>query len=280
MPKLYYFQAPTFTINPESDIAPKLGSIFSSLDRLTGPLNQFENVYIPTNLTNQSASADFSETVEKGLEGAVGVNANVAQGMAGSADVVYAFARDKKNTYRCELLETVEFEPTKEFIADSITASQRVQNTLDNALPGMKRVYMVTGLKLATGFSTSTSKETQHGPMLKVGVDATAFGIPVEAGPEVELATTDGRTVSQGRSVNKIVFAYRVVRIRLRRDGEAKWKYKSGGKYSAQEEDSDDEEVPWDIEPLDEGDVVKDFPDAIIVKVEAEETQEPARLQE
>jgi hypothetical protein len=26
MPKLYYFQAPTFTINPESDTAPRLGT--------------------------------------------------------------------------------------------------------------------------------------------------------------------------------------------------------------------------------------------------------------
>lgn len=271
MPKLYYFQAPTFTINPESDIAPKLGSIFSNLDRLTGPLNQSENAYIPVNLTNQSASTDFRETVSKGVEGAVGLNANIAQGIAGTADVMYAFARDKKNVYRCELLETMEFEPTKEFIVDSITASQRVQKTLNNALPGMKRVYMITGLKIATGFSTSTSKETQHGPMLKVGVDATAFGIPAEAGPEVEFATTNARTISQGPSVNKIVFAYRVVRIRQKRDGQPKWGYKSGGKYGMDEEDSDDEEEEedaWDVEPLDEGDVGKDFPDAVAVKVE------------
>jgi hypothetical protein len=187
------------------------------------------------------------------------------QGIAGTADVVYAFAKEKKNVHCCETLETVEFESTNKFINDSITASQRVQVTLSNALPGHKRVYMVTGLKIAAGFSTSTSKDFQHGPVLKVGVDATAFGVPAEAGPEIELSTTNARTVSQGRSLNKIVFAYRVVKIRQKRDGQAKWKHMDGGKYSLEEEDSDEEDEPWELETLDESNVGKEFPDSIAV---------------
>jgi hypothetical protein len=267
MPKLYYFQAPSFTINPDSNFSPKLGSIFSNLDRLTGPLNQYENVYIPIDTTNQSASSNFSEINADGFAGAVGLNASVAQGLAGTADVVYAFARDKKNVYQCELLETTEFEPTYDFIKDSITASQRVQTTLNNALPGRKRIYMITGLKIATGFSTSTAKETQHSSTLNVGVDATAIGIPAQAGPTFELATANARTVSQGRSLNKIVFAYRVVRIRVKRDGEAKWKHKSGGKYAEDDEDSEEEDDLWDVEPLEEEHVNDEFPDAVAVQM-------------
>ncbi|KAF1941677.1 hypothetical protein EJ02DRAFT_503317 [Clathrospora elynae] len=252
MPKLYYFQAPTFTINLKSATSPKLGSIFSS---------------IPTDLTNQSASTNFSETRAKGFTESVGLNATVAQGIAGTAEVVYAFSRDKKNAYYCELLETLEFEPTREFVKDSIVASQHVQTTLSNALPGRKRVYMITGPKIATGFSTTTTKETQHGPTLKVGVDATAFGVPAEASPEVELGTTNARTVSEGRSLNKIVFAYRVVRIRVKRDGEAKWKHKDGGKYAADDEDSEEDEEPWELDPLDEKEVEKDFPQSVLVEI-------------
>jgi len=270
MPKLYYFQAPNFDINPESDTAPKLGSIFSTLDRLTGPLNQFDYVSVPTNLMNQSASAGFNETVDESLKGSMGLNANVAQGIAGSADLVYAFARGKKNVYCCELLETVEFEPSKEFISDCILASQRVQNFLENSLVGRKRVYMITGLKIATGFSQSASNETKHNPILKVAVNTTAMGVPVETGPELDLAIANARTVSHGRSTNKIVFAYRVIRIKRKRDGEARYKYKSGGKYSVNDDSSDEEEVPWDVEPLDEEDRLKDFPDSVVVEMEDE----------
>ena len=224
-------------------------------------------------MTNQSASTDFSETASKGIMTSVGLNATVAQGIAGSADIVYAFTKDKNNTYACELLETLEFEPTKPFISDCITASQPVQAFFENSLPGRKRVYMITGLKIATGFRTSTTKETQHGPMLKVGVDATALGIPVEIGPEIELESTNARTVKQGRSLNKIVFAYRVVRIKRKRDGEAKYKYKSGGKYAVDEDeddDSEDEDDDWplDLEPLDEKERWQEFPDSVQISLQ------------
>ena len=128
---------------------------------------------------------------------------------------------------------------------------------------------MITGLKIATGFSKSASKETQHNPKLKVAVNATAMGVPVEAGPELDLAIANARTVSHGRSTNKIVFAYQAIRIKQKRDGEAKYKYKSGGKYAAND-DSDEEEEPWDIEPLDEEDRLKDFPDSVMVEMEDE----------
>ncbi|KAF2689751.1 hypothetical protein K458DRAFT_414001 [Lentithecium fluviatile CBS 122367] len=271
MPKLYYFQAPTFTINPDSDTAPKLGSIFSTLDRLTGPLNQFDYVSVPTSLTNQSASTDFKETVENGHMGSVGLNANIAQGIAGSADIVYAFARDKKYVYACDHLETLEFEPNQQFIADCITASMPVQTFMENSLLGRKRVYMVTGLKIATGFRTSMAKEMQHGPSLRVGVDAMAFGapVPLEAGPEVEFEASKASRIEQGRSENRVIFAYRVVRIRLKRDGTAKYKWKSGGKYSVDDDDSDEEDGElWDIEPLDEDERLKEFPDSVKVDVE------------
>ena len=147
---------------------------------------------VPENLKNQSASADFDETVDSSLKISAGLNASVAQGLAGSGGLVYAFARDKKNVYKCELLETLEFEPTKEFVSECILASQRVQSFLENSLVGANRVYMVTGLKIATGFLTSSTKESQLNPKLKVKVDGTALGIPDQAGPELDLTVGEG----------------------------------------------------------------------------------------
>ncbi|SPO04607.1 uncharacterized protein DNG_07292 [Cephalotrichum gorgonifer] len=270
MGKLYYFQAPSLDINPESSTSPKLGSIFSSLDTLTAPLNQDEQVNIPQDLMNHSAVRDFDETVGRSPQVSVGLNTTALQGLAGSADAVYTFARDKSHTYRCELLETVEFAVNKEFVDQSILASFRVQNFLENSLPLRRRVYMITGLKIATGFSMSASKEVLHNPTLKIGVDFTPMGVPVQAGPELGVALEKHREVSHGRTVNKIVFAYRVIRIKVKGDGESRYKYRSGGKYSIDDDDydSDDEDGgAWEIEPLEEESRSDDFPDSVQVDI-------------
>lgn len=273
MGKLYYFQAPNFDINPDSETAPKLGSIFSTLDTLTAPLNQNDHVSVPENLKNQSASTDFNETVKQNVEVKAELRANLAQGIAGFADLIYTFGRDKQNIYSCELLETLEFAPTQEFVAECITASQRVQIFLENSIVGRKRVYMITGLKIATGFAKSSTMEAQHNPKLKVKVaDATLAGVLGEAGPELDLRLANARAVAYGRTTNKIVFAYQVIRIKPRWDGVARYKYKRGGKYAVGEngDESEDEENKWELELLDDEHRLKDFPDSVRVKTEGE----------
>ncbi|RSL48885.1 hypothetical protein CEP54_012687 [Fusarium duplospermum] len=216
MGKLYYFQASTLDINPENLTAPRLGGIYATPETLTGPLNQADHVNVPENLKNMSSNIGFEETVGNNWNVSVGVSAGAAQGLAGTTSLVYAFARDKQNVYSCELLETVSFEPAKEYVTESICASPR---------------------------------------------DA--------AGVQLEFGTGNERTISHGRATNKIVFAYRVVRIKVKRDGEPDYKYRSGGKYDFDEvsDKDEDEEDKWDLEPLDESDIVKDFPDSVKVEI-------------
>ncbi|KAI3527047.1 hypothetical protein CSPX01_17288 [Colletotrichum filicis] len=183
MGRLFYFRAPNFDINADGDIAPRLGSIFSCLDHLISPLNQFDRLPIPESLLNESHNTDFHETDDKSFRAEASLNANAFQAITGSADVVYTFARDKNAVYHCEELQTLEFEPDRDFVAGSIAASLQVQTFLDDCPFGFKKIYMVTGLKIASGFSKSCTKDTEHGPSLKVGVSATAFGMPMEAGP-------------------------------------------------------------------------------------------------
>lgn len=275
MGRLYYFQAPNFDINPDSDVAPRLGSIFSSLEMLTAPLNQQELIAVPKHLMNQSVTADFTENETQGFQSHADVNTNPlfmqGIGFGGSTDLIYAFARDKKNEYRCELLETLEFEPNQDFVNESIRASKRVQNFLENSLVGRKRVYMITGLKIASGFSKST-KETQHSAKLRVAAKVTTMG-----GLGLDINTSNAREVCHGRALNRIVFAYRVIRIKVKRDGEARYKYKSGGKYGVDDGDGDDDDDDdddggdsWDLELLEEADRLNDFPDSFEIDVEGE----------
>lgn len=269
MGKLYYFQAPSFDINPDSDVAPRLGSIFSNLEMLIAPLNQHEHITVPNQLVNHSVSTEYKETEGRNFQLKADLNASAIQGIGigGSTDLIYAFARDKKNVYRCELLETLEFEPNQNFVAESILASQRVQRFLENSLSGRKRVYMITGLKIASGFSKSTN-ESHHSAKLRVAAKATTMG-----GLGLDVNGSDARAVGHGQTVNRIVFAYRAIRIKLKWDGEARYKYKSGGKYGVDDDDDDsdsedEDKDSWDLEILDEADRLKDFPDSIKIDVE------------
>lgn len=271
MGKLYYFQAPNFDINPDSPTAPRLGSIFSDLNHLKAPLNQDEHLKIPENRLNKNTVNNFSETETQNATTDVGIKATAGQGITGSADLVYAFARNKQSTYHCETLETVEFEPDRAFVTDSITASIRVQTFISNSLFGRKRVYMITGLKIASGFSTSSTKAMQHGPSLKVALGLAALGVPAEAGPEIGLSVGSTRVVEQGRALNRIVFAYRVIRIKDRWDGEPRFRYETGGKYAEGEdsEDSDEDgEGKWILEPLRDDKLSEAFPDSVKVEIQ------------
>ncbi|KAF6801193.1 hypothetical protein CSOJ01_11923 [Colletotrichum sojae] len=201
---------------------------------------------VPERLLNSSGSPEFYATGTRSFQAEIGLNATAAQGLAGSADLVYALANDKQEAYACSLLETVEFAPDQAFVNDSIVASQRL--------------------------SRSTSKETQHGPSLKVAVSGAALGIPVEAGPEAEVILGSGRITAHGPALNKTVFAYRVIRIKVKWDGEARYKHRSGGKYADDDDsDSDDEQGKWVLEPLEVESQQQDFPGSVQVEVQPSE---------
>ncbi|KAL8390796.1 hypothetical protein RB595_009728 [Gaeumannomyces hyphopodioides] len=231
----------------DSPTAPRLGSIFSSLRRLTGPLNQDEVLSVPTNLVNSSGTVNFQDTAGKSVKGRVGIFTSFVQGLSGNGDLIYAFTSDKYNTYRCEALETLEFEPDEQFVKDSITASLRVQDFLgnSNSFFGGRRVYMITGLKIATGFAMSSTDSAGHGPQLKVAVD-----VPVTGGPELNLTLGASRDISYGPASSRIVFAYRAIKISPKGDGEVRYKDLSGGTYGVGDDGVDSEGPFWVMEPV------------------------------
>ncbi|KAF2030947.1 hypothetical protein EK21DRAFT_100078 [Setomelanomma holmii] len=246
----FYFQSPRFDIIPEEAVAPRLGSILRNADRLTDSLNKFYESFIPEENTSSAVAS-------------LGLNVNALQGIAGNMDAVYTIRNDKQSIYSCDKLETIEFEPGDEYINNAVIASQRVQEYLDRAMLGRKRVFMVTGWKIAIGFRSSTSEGKIHGPTLAVGLDGAAVGVPAAAGPEIAFEFGNARSISIGCTGNKIIFAYRVVKIKKKWDGEADWKHLSGGKYSLGNKRGDQSEMEY----LDEGDIAREFPDATPVKL-------------
>lgn len=185
----------------------------------------------------------------------------------GSAEIIYGFAQDKKNTYACELLETEEFDPTVEFVTECIASSKNVQEYIQESFVGNKSVYMITGLKIATGFRMASAANTEQGPSLKVGVSAMPFGVPAEAGPKGDVKYGTGRDLQYAGS-SKIVFAYRAIKIISKRDGSVKYKDQSGGQYGIGKHEEDQD--AWDVELLDEENIASLYPGAQQIAVEPE----------
>ena len=79
------------------------------------------------------------------------------------------------------------------------------------------------------------------------------------------------RAIFHGKSASKIIFAYRAIKISLRRDGRPKYKDISGGQYNLGSDDNDEEEELWDIEPMDEQGILKEFPESVLITIERED---------
>jgi hypothetical protein len=264
----YYFRTPNFDINPDSLIAPRLGSIFSNLRRLTGPLNQHDRLSIPSDLTNDNETHDFTDARAKNVQGHVGLHGELAQSLAGSGELIYGFAKDTTITYFCSRLDTEEFAVDKDYIVQSIHASQRVQHYIQDSFMGNKTVYMITGLKVATNFRMTKTESSTHGPTLKVGADATALGFPASGGPQGDLQMDTSTELSSGPSP-KVVFAYRAIKIRPKSDGDVKFKDISGGQYSLDNDHEDEDD--WTAEDMDENDRATIFPESVSLEVVQED---------
>ncbi|KAI1742981.1 hypothetical protein F4680DRAFT_410676 [Xylaria scruposa] len=250
--KLYYHRAP-FGINPESATAPKLGSMFAGLDRLTSSLNQDLVPQIDENRMNKTVIPSFADTIGKTAHGTVGLHANVG-GQVASGGLKYTWKRDKQTVYYSDKLEKLEFEPDIDYISQCIRASDRVRDRLENSLSGRRRVYMITGLMIATGFRKSISASTQHNLQANISLNMSASGIPGDVGPRLSLATATDRILEESFDT-KIIFAYKYVTVKQRGDGELSYKPKSGGMYSVEDdEEPEKEDIDWVIEYADEED--------------------------
>ena len=267
MSPLYYHRAPNLNIDPDSPIAPKLGSIFANLNKLTTPLNQHDTIPIPAELINTSGAQDFQDSVGRNIEVNTGVHAELAQGLPLSGSIILSYSKDKRNVYKCSNLVTTEFDPTSEYVLDSIHAAQRVQEYIQESFVGRKKVYMITGLKTATDFSMTLTTKVEKGPTLFITADGTAQGIPASGAWQMDLTVGTSRDLALGTSP-RIVFAYRAVKIRPKSDGSVAYKDIRGGLYGLMDEDGDeDRDEGWTVEGLNTEDFGEEAPEAVRVEV-------------
>lgn len=127
-----------------------------------------------------------------------------------------------------------------------------------------KRLYMVTGVRVARGARLVQSSSKVMGGEAKVGVDLTAFtAAPLSVGPAIGLSTTT-KTEYSFNDASDFVYAYRVCEIHYGKDVYAK-PYNRGDAFrvrpvdeqqgwsdSEEEEQEEKEEIRISVEKLDE----------------------------
>lgn len=209
-----YFLAPNFTTAPPPEGPIKLGSIlhsisdFKTLNRTVQaiPVAQLHPVDERTGFQiylAQLHSADFSLTAKVlGLLG-LGTSASIER------------TKGSETLLSCKRLDTFAFEPTESYINESMKDS-KVRSFMRSSR-FRRPVYMVTGLKVARGASSTSS--TSRLVAIRDDISLVPSGIPVPVGEKAGYASSTDIMEKWDSSTDFIV-AFKVRKIWLDRKKE------------------------------------------------------------
>jgi hypothetical protein len=180
-----------------------------------------QRVAVPANELQESYKENWEDVMKSANHNKITLWASFLQMIVGAgADVSAGLGQGREQLYKFRRLETKCFEPDVAYIEESLKG-EGVKAYI-SATRYKKPIYMITGVKIARGASATGKTAKGYEGMLKVGLDATMLtGVPVSAGPKIETSRSKERVVKFDNS-SDYVFAYRVVKIQLRKGGDIK----------------------------------------------------------
>ncbi|KAK0672727.1 hypothetical protein QBC41DRAFT_13984 [Cercophora samala] len=217
--KKHYFLTPVPETPPDGPI--QLGSIISHPELAFEPVNRHpvspdsrgEKVYVNT-------STPHTVTVGKTKSQNLGLFAELPSII--NSVLGYEWATSDTETWAFRELHTIWFTPSIEYIHQSLADAQVQQFVRDNkSWLGGINLYMVTGIKVAYGASMLSEFARLYGFNGTLGMDLSAVGAPISVGPETGLEKSSILSASFN-SVDPVVFAFRLRRIKIRASGKFK----------------------------------------------------------
>ncbi|KAK6331598.1 hypothetical protein TWF718_002147 [Orbilia javanica] len=219
-----YFLVPAYDFAPD---AIKLGGVVRSVLKPTD--YSTEVLPLDSQLIEKSAPVFYCDTLTQtfGYGGGVfaeflkyvfGIGAGTGVGTTGAETMEIV----------CEKLETHCFNPTKDYMRDTINrvlGDGVLERSLRSRFFGSReKLFMITGIKIAEGVKISTSQMKGLDFRAQVGADATLMGVPgAGGGVGLELVWKDAR-VAELKTKGQIVIAYRVTKIVRKPRGDVKGK--------------------------------------------------------
>jgi hypothetical protein len=203
------FSGPNFDIPPPPEGPVGLGHIIDDPSELV-PLNRVDRQDIPEDEVYLSHKSGFKATRGRLQNGEFGVWAKVLglTGFGGKARWKYEMSSD--DIYTFQSLDTTFFNPKQKYVEKSmqVPAIKRFMEAARYKTP----VYMITGLKVASGASLESSKTKNHGSMLTLEAHGTPIAIPAAMGSKAGVAKSKTESMSFASS-SDFVIAFRLRKI-------------------------------------------------------------------
>jgi hypothetical protein len=276
-----YLLSPKFYFKRDGPIA--LGSIIADPFRPHLTLTAVDPITLARRYPKVETFTDFDQSL-KSTQGAGGsVSAWLEFLQAASAKIGFAREKHRLDQYTMTSLETeyfLEF-PSQEEIKSRIKVD-RVRETIKaSGLPGTRQpVYMVTGRKLAKGFSAvhESGKQTSGEAEAGGSVPTPAGNVAIKGG----VAGHNERELhANWKAGDELVFAYQLMKIDVKGWRASKVEYDEFRHESAllssddtdgdEEEEDDDVDIKVDIGAATAADLAKATDEGKMTKVEAGE---------
>jgi len=212
---------------------------------------------IPASSISVSHKASWHTTLEEIKASHLGVWASFLQLLLvvpalGKVEVGLDLVRSRAEEHRFKTLETHFFIPEPGYIQQAL-ADPGVQAFLE-ATGKRKPLYMITGIKVARGPEVSKEIVTEIG--IEAGVEADLSAVtmaPVTVGTGV--GWQRGKKVDVGfAGGSDYIFAYRLIKIKLRRKGVVSERFAKGAVFSMDEEEEQcEDKEEFEAEDFDGG---------------------------
>ncbi|KAF4989033.1 hypothetical protein FGRMN_9405 [Fusarium graminum] len=210
-----YFLAPIGT-PPEGPI--KLGNIVSAPAFADDPINE-EHLPLSSEPVEHN-QFNFNFGMDVSNDGFIGIWASFLQMLGVGGDLTFEWSRETSEKWACENLKTLSFTPKLSYITQSLR-DEGVQHYMRVNKPwlGASKLYMVTGIKIAYGATSTVAYARKNGLNLRFGTDFSSQGVPLSVGPKGGSSRAISVQQSQ-EGAEPFVFAFRLRRIKISRKGD------------------------------------------------------------
>ncbi|KAK4224122.1 hypothetical protein QBC38DRAFT_26713 [Podospora fimiseda] len=278
-----YFLSPTWDYPPGPTSPLSIGNIILSTSKPVPALFQASKSPNYQSLVldkiSQTIKKDVSWTNSKTLSYNFGIWGKFLEFMG--AEIGIETSKENAEIFQFESVVTQNFFPDEEYLKEILLKSPVVLRRMQKF---RKPVFIVTGVKSVHGAVAKTVWKRNVGLNTSVGVDvvAAATGIPLpisglEVGPKVGTSKGKGGSSGFGSGGDEFVFAYRVLKVRVRGKGQvSQEEYVRGAMLGVPGAKDGDELVDLEMLEVEDGDEdVKGFESAEgIVEVEEDEGDE------
>jgi len=213
--KLSYLPAPNWDIPADTDIVV-LGRIIKDPNDPESLVPK--SAVVPPPKTYPGEKGTWAATLERLRSGKVGIWAKFLQLAGLGGDLNLERLKESVTNLTFDQLETEYFLPEADpdYLGD-VTSDPYLQGYWE-VTKWRKPVYLITGRKIVRGASVKTTNRAKIGGGGNLGVDLTSSGVPLSAGPKMELEKEDKQNIAFGSSTD-YVFAYRLLRIKPKNNG-------------------------------------------------------------